>query len=101
MTASFLRRIWSVFQPAAPEVAVAAATPPIEVEQPTNRLAVATATVVGLVVASALALGSRVALAMALAVIYYLLTDVLGIRLELDPRTLWNRAQQYATSQSN
>jgi len=103
MTTSFIRRLWSAFLPATatPTVSMAAATPPIEVEQPSNRLAVAGATVVGLVVASGLALGSLVTLAMALAVIYFLLTDVLGIRLELDPRSLWNRAQQYASTQRN
>jgi hypothetical protein len=103
MTTSFIRRLWSAFVPSAPtsSVPVAAPNPPIEVEQPTNRLAVAGATVVGLVVASGLALGALVTLAMALAVIYFLLTDVLGIRLELDPRSLWNRAQQYASSQRN
>lgn len=105
MTASsFLRRIWSAFSPSSPGGAGAPLTSPaprIEVEQPSNRLAVAGATVVGLVVASALALGSLFTLAISLGVIYFLLTEVLGIRLELDPRNLWSRAQQYASTQSN
>lgn len=103
MTASsFLRRIWSAFAPSSTgDAPVAPPAPRIEVEQPSNRLAVAGATVVGLVVASALALGSLFTLAISLGVIYFLLTEVLGIRLELDPRSLWSRAQQYASTQSN
>lgn len=109
MTASFLRRLWSAFQPSPVDgradddatLAQPRRAPTIEVQPHQSRLAVAAATVLGLVVASALAMGSLVTLALALAVIYYLLTEVLGIRLELDPKSLFTRAQQYAASQRN
>jgi hypothetical protein len=66
-----------------------------------TRLALAGATVVGLAAAGAVALASLVALMLALGAIYFLVTQVLGVRLDVDPRVFVERAQQYAQYQRN
>jgi hypothetical protein len=61
-----------------------------------TRLALASATILGLGLASAIALGAFVTLMLALGAIYFLVTQVLGIRLDVDPRIIVQRAQEYA-----
>jgi hypothetical protein len=63
-----------------------------------SRVALAGATVAGLVVAAGVALGALAMLFLALGAIYFLLTQVLGIKLDLDPRQFVERAQQYAAA---
>jgi hypothetical protein len=72
-------------------------TPTIAAERSTGtRLVLAGATVMGLGVFSAIALGAFITLILALGAIYFLVTQVLGIRLDVDPRVVMQRAQEYA-----
>ena len=74
-------------------------TPTIVSERsPGTRLALASATILGLGLASAVALGAFVTLMLALGAIYFLVTQVLGIRLDVDPRIIVQRAQEYAAA---
>jgi hypothetical protein len=63
-----------------------------------SKIALAGATVAGLAVAAGVAIGALAMLFLALGTIYYLLTQVLGIKLDLDPRQFVERAQQYAAA---
>jgi hypothetical protein len=63
-----------------------------------TRLALATVSIFGLGVASAIAVGAFVTLMLALGAIYFLVTQVLGIRLDVDPRIIVQRAQEYAAA---
>jgi hypothetical protein len=65
---------------------------------PGTRLALATATIFGLGIASAIAVSAFVTLMLALGAIYFLVTQVLGIRLDVDPRIIVQRAQEYAAA---
>jgi hypothetical protein len=74
-------------------------TPTVAAERsPAVRLALAGATVFGLAIASAVAAASLMGLLLALGAIYFLVTEVLGIRLDVDPRIVVQRAQEYAAS---
>lgn len=64
----------------------------------TTRLALAGVTLVSLGFASAAALGAFVTLMLALGAIYFLVTQVLGIQLDVDPRVIVQRAQEYAAA---
>jgi hypothetical protein len=66
-----------------------------------TRLALAGATVIGLALAGTVALASLVLLMLALGVIYFLITQVLGVRLDVDPRAFVQRAQEYAQYSRN
>ena len=66
-----------------------------------TRLALAGATVAGLAIAGVIALGSMVTLLLALGAIYFLVTQVLGVRLDVDPQAFVARAQQYAQYSRN
>jgi hypothetical protein len=63
---------------------------------PGLRLLAAGATVGGLALAGVVAMGALAALFLALAVIYFLVTEVLGIRLDVDPSAFVAQAQRYA-----
>jgi hypothetical protein len=65
---------------------------------PGTRLALATASIFGLGIASAIAVSAFVTLMLALGAIYFLVTQVLGIRLDVDPRIIVQRAQEYAAA---
>ncbi len=65
-------------------------------ERPAKRLMLAGATALGIVGAGLLASGSLVMLLVALGALYFLVTRVLGIELELDPRAFVEQAQRYA-----
>jgi hypothetical protein len=71
-----------------PQAASGRATP--------TRVVLAGATLGVLVWFSAMALGALSVLMVALGAIYFLLTQVLGVRLDVDPEALFARAQQYA-----
>ncbi len=49
-------------------------------------------------VALATAVGAAALLMLAMSVIYYLMTQVLGIKLDLDPRAIMQQAQRYANA---
>jgi hypothetical protein len=66
-----------------------------------TKLILAGATAAGLVVAGLTALTSLLVLFAALAAIYYLLTEVLGLRLDVDPAAFVQQAQRYAQSARN
>jgi hypothetical protein len=66
-----------------------------------TRLALAGATVTGLALAGVVAMGSFVTLMLALGAMYFLVTQVLGVRLDVDPRAFVQRAQQYAQYSRN
>ena len=72
-------------------------TPQIAADRGTGtKLALAGATVLGLALAGVVAFGALVTLMLALGAIYFLLTQVLGLELDVDPRAFFARAQQYA-----
>jgi hypothetical protein len=54
------------------------------------------ATVLGIALAGAVALASLLMMLVAVGTIYFLVTQVLGVRLDVDPRAFVERAQQYA-----
>lgn len=65
-------------------------------DRPGTRLLVAGVTVVGLAIAGSIALGSLLTLLGALLALYFLLNQVLGIELDVDPRAFVAEAQRYA-----
>lgn len=65
------------------------------------KLALAGVTVVGLAVGGVVALASLAWLFAAVGLIYFLLTQVLGIRLDVDPAAFVRQAQQYAQYSRN
>lgn len=67
-------------------------------DRPGARLLVGGVTVIGLAVAGAVALSSLFALLGALIGIYLLLTQVLGLELDVDPRSFMEQAQRYAAA---
>jgi hypothetical protein len=74
-------------------------TPTMAADRSTGtKLVLAGATVFGLAIAGAVAAASMVSLLLALGAIYFLVTEVLGIRLDVDPRVVVQRAQEYAAS---
>jgi hypothetical protein len=77
-------------------------TPTIAAERGTGtKLALAGVTVAGLALSGLVALSALVTLFLALGAIYFLLTQVLGIRLDVDPRAFVQRAQEYAQYSRN
>jgi hypothetical protein len=93
---AFLRRLLG--RPANSDV-IQIFTPTLVSERsPGTRLALATATIFGLGIASAIAISAFVTLMLALGAIYFLVTQVLGIRLDVDPRIIVQRAQEYAAA---
>ena len=66
-----------------------------------TRLVLAGATVFGIAIAGAVALSSMLMMLVAVGAIYFLLTQVLGVRLDVDPRAFVERAQQYAQYSRN
>jgi hypothetical protein len=93
---AFLRRLLG--RPANSDV-IQIFTPTLVSERsPGTRLALATATIFGLGIASAIAVSAFVTLMLALGAIYFLVTQVLGIRLDVDPRIIVQRAQEYAAA---
>jgi|SRR5438874_9005189 len=72
-------------------------TPQVAAERGAGtRLVLAGATVFGIGLAAAVALGSFIMMLVAVGAIYFLVTQVLGVRLDVDPRAFVERAQQYA-----
>jgi hypothetical protein len=72
-------------------------TPQVAAERGTGtKLALAGVTVVGLAVSGVVAVGALLTLFVALGAIYFLLTEVLGVELDVDPRAFVARAQEYA-----
>lgn len=65
-------------------------------DRPATRLLVAGVTVVGLAIAGSIALTSLVTLVGALLALYFLLNQVLGIELDMDPKAFVAQAQRYA-----
>ncbi len=61
-----------------------------------TRVLLAGASVLGLAGAAVMALGSLLGLLAAVGIIYFLLTQVLGVKLDVDPRMFVERAQAYA-----
>jgi len=93
---SFLRRLLG--RPANSDV-IQIFTPTIVSERsPGTRLVLASVSIFGLGIASAIALSAFVTLMLALGAIYFLVTQVLGIRLDVDPRIIVQRAQEYAAA---
>lgn len=67
---------------------------------PGRRLLVLGGTMAVLGISLTAAVGALLVLLAALGAIYYLLTQILGIKLDLDPRTLMQQAQRYASASS-
>jgi hypothetical protein len=65
-------------------------------ERPLVRVLVGGITIVGAVVAGTIALSSFTICLAALFALYYLLTEVLGLELAVDPRAFVAEAQRYA-----
>ncbi|MDB4967236.1 MAG: hypothetical protein JWN44_2925 [Myxococcales bacterium] len=93
---SWLRRVLG--RPADSDVMQIFTPTLVSERSPGTRLALATASIFGLGIASAFALGAFVTLMLALGAIYFLVTQVLGIRLDVDPRIIVQRAQEYAAA---
>lgn len=70
-------------------------------DRPAVRFLVGGLTVIGIAVAGTLAVGSLTLLFAALAALYFLVTEVLGLRLDVDPRAIVAEAQKYAARTSN
>lgn len=70
-------------------------------DRPGLRLLVGGATVVGIALAGTVALSSLMALLGALFGLYLLLTQVLGLELNVDPRAFVEEAQRYAAQARN
>jgi hypothetical protein len=66
-----------------------------------TRLALAGATALGIAIAGAVALGSFIMMMVAVGTIYFLVTQVLGVRLDVDPRAFVERAREYAQHARN
>jgi hypothetical protein len=66
-----------------------------------TRLFLAGLTGMGLASAGLMAAGSLLMLLLALGALYWLLTQVLGLELDVDPRLFVERAQAYAASARN
>lgn len=62
------------------------------------RIAVAGATAVGLAMAGSVALFAFGALLAALAIIYFLTTQVLGLKVDVDPSALYHEVQRQAAA---
>lgn len=67
---------------------------------PGLRLLLAGGTLMALGATMVTAVGAAVLLLLALGALYYLLTQVLGIKLDIDPRAIMEQAQRYASSSS-
>jgi hypothetical protein len=92
---SFLRRLLSRDRP--PSTLLQVLTPEAAASTGrVGRLVLAGFTLVLLGGAALTALGAFVTLMLALGAIYFLATQVLGIQLDIDPRTFVERAEQYA-----
>ncbi len=76
-------------------------TPQIGHRSPLLRLGIAGATLAGLTIFGTIAVSALLTLLAAIGVIYFLVTQVLGIELDFDPETLMRRAQEYAGSAPN
>ena len=70
-------------------------------DKPAVRLFVGGLTVVGMAIAGMLAVGSLAVLFAALAALYFLATEVLGLQLDVDPRAFVAEAQKYAARTAN
>lgn len=96
---AFLKRLFGGDQP---DQVIQMFTPQIASERgPGTKLALAGATVAGLAIAGVVAFTSLIWLFAAVGAIYFLLTQVLGIRLDVDPAAFVQRAQQYAQNSRN
>ena len=72
-------------------------TPQVAAERGAGtRIVLAGATVFGIALAGAVAFASLLMMLVAVGTIYFLVTQVLGVRLDVDPRAFVERAQQYA-----
>ncbi|MEO6953966.1 MAG: hypothetical protein ABI321_19345 [Polyangia bacterium] len=70
-------------------------------DKPAVRFLVGGLTVIGIAVAGTLAVGSLAILFAALAALYFLATEILGLQLDVDPRAFVAEAQKYAARTSN
>jgi hypothetical protein len=92
---AFLRRFFR--HDGEPQTVLQLFTPQIAAERGTGtKLALAGVTVLGLAVSGAVAIGALLTLFLAVGALYFLLTEVLGIELDVDPRAFMARAQEYA-----
>ena len=97
---AWLKRLWLGGQK--PDDVIQIFTPQAAAERGAGtKLVLASATVLGLAVSGVIALSSLLTLLFALGAIYFLLTQVLGIRLDVDPRAFVEQARQYAAHARN
>jgi hypothetical protein len=97
---SFLKKLFS--RDDQPADVIQMFTPQIASDRSTGtKLVLAGATVLGLAASGMVAFGVLLTLFLAVGAIYFLLTQVLGIRLDVDPRAFVERAQQYAQYSRN
>lgn len=95
MALDFVRRMFGLEESSTPMLQLF--TPSIVgADRPATRLLVGGITVAGLAVAGAVALSSMLTLFAALFALYFLLTQVLGLSLDVDPRAFVAEAQRYA-----
>jgi hypothetical protein len=100
MAFDFLKRMFGGEQK--PDDVIQIFTPQAAAQRGTGvKLVLAGATFAGLVISGVVAFGSLLMLLLAVGAIYYLLTEVLGIKLDVDPAAFVQRAQQYAQYSRN
>ena len=66
-----------------------------------TKLVLAGATALGIALAGVVALSSLLMMLVAVGTIYFLVTQVLGVRLDVDPRVFVERAREYAQYSRN
>jgi hypothetical protein len=100
MALGFLRRFFSrrTLGRNGPDDVLTLFTPQVAANRGTGtKLALAGVTLLGVALAGAVAFGALVTLFLAVGALYFLLTQVLGLELDIDPRAFMARAQQYAS----
>jgi hypothetical protein len=93
-----LRRFWKTDAAGSPGVLQLFTPNIVGPDKPGLRLVVGGLTLVGLGVASMLAISSFLTMLGAIAGIYLLLTQVLGLELDFDPRAFVEEARRYAAA---
>ena len=98
----FVRRLFRESTPEVTRPLLQLFTPAVVgADKPAVRFFVGGLTVIGIAVAGTLAAGSFAILFAALAALYFLVTDVLGLKLDVDPRAFVAEAQKYAARGRN
>jgi hypothetical protein len=98
MALAFVRRFFGRKRPGEMNDVIQLFTPQVAVNRGAGtRLALAGVTVASLAFFGFVAAGAFVTLLLAVGALYFLLTQVLGIELDIDPQAFMARAREYAS----